>query len=168
VDAAVANALGIAVHDGTLSATLDVITRYRHAEEAVEQAEANLRELNESATDLIASLGVARFREVARQQRAVVDEAKRVLRATPAPDGTIQPEMRFWDDDPEPWPMVEKRRMARQFISDLRLSRGGRSRWSPPAWRRMEITWQGQDTPDAAVMEKVGELLEGPLSSVAR
>jgi len=153
VDDFVIQALGEAATDGTLSATLDAISRYRRATDAVAKAEGDLHEIEED-TELVAALGVRGVAKLATKQRAVLDEAKRVLRETPTPADAIEPDQSFWFE-PETWPMDEKRRLAKQLIASVTLSRSGRGRYRPPVSTRLEITWAGHAEPDHTIAERV-------------
>ncbi|MDQ6810789.1 MAG: recombinase family protein, partial [Actinomycetota bacterium] len=151
VDTYVGAALSEALVDGTLQTTMDAVARYRRAVDAVADAERRLDELADPA--LLAALGSRRLTEAATAQRDLLTEAKRTLRETPTPGEAIEPTTDLWD--PEAWPIERQRQLARQFISEVTLTRGGKGRGSAPIAERITITWAGHDQPDTTIAERL-------------
>src|SRR5207244_2296496 len=99
-DACVRFALTDAILDGTLSSTMDAVSRYHQAQGAVEKAEGDLDSMADPG--LLASLGIERYAAMAAQQREILREAQRALRETPAPGEAIVATIDLWGDD---WPI---------------------------------------------------------------
>jgi hypothetical protein len=151
VDGFVGPALSQALVDGTLRTTMDAIARYNDAVEAVEKAQRDLDALADNR--LLAALGREGLTAMAEDQRAVLEAAKQELRNTPTPDDAIEPTADLWD--PETWPIEKLRQLARQFIAEVTLTRGGKGRWSLPAHERVSIRWAGHEEPDTTIYERM-------------
>jgi site-specific DNA recombinase len=155
VDDFVEAAITQALTDGTLRATLDAVERYNAACRAVDQAQADLDAHKANAAKLVRSLGADGFAETADALRAVLDQAKRSKRDTPRPEDTLAPDT-HWGT--ELWTVDEKRRLAKQLISKVTLSRATtRGRNGQPIEQRVSITWAGHDKPDATVGLRIAE-----------
>ena len=150
VDQYVRDAFAVALFDGTLAMTMDAVSRYRNAEATVAKAQRDLDALADPR--FLDSFGAERFASMVEKQRAVLDEAKRVLRETPKPGEAVQPDIDLFGPD---WSVDRERALAKQFIARVELSRGGKGRWSPPIGTRLAVTWAGQDEPDATLGERV-------------
>lgn len=155
VDDFVEAAITQAITDGTLRATLDAVERYNAACRAVDRAQADLDAHKSNAARLVQSIGADGYAETAEALKAVLDQAKRSKRDTPRPEDTLSPDT-HWGTDV--WPVDEKRRLAKQLISKVTLSRSTtRGRNGQPIEQRVSITWAGHDEPDATVATRIAE-----------
>jgi DNA invertase Pin-like site-specific DNA recombinase len=158
VDDYIEAAITQAITDGTLRATLDSVERYNAACRAVDQAQADLDAHKANAAKLVRSLGADGYAETADALKDVLDAAKRAKRDTPRPEDTLAPDT-HWGTDL--WTVDEKRRLAKQLISEVALTRSTtRGRNGQPIAERVSITWAGHDAPDATVAQRIAETLE--------
>jgi DNA invertase Pin-like site-specific DNA recombinase len=153
IDQFVRDAFAAALFDGTLATTMDAVARYRNAESAVAKAQADLDALADPR--FLDGFGAEGFAGIVEKQRAVLDEAKRMLRETPKPGEAVQPTMDLFGPE---WPIDRERQFAKQYIAEITLARGGKGRWSRPVGQRLAITWAGHDEPDATLYERVEKM----------
>lgn len=152
VDGFVAKAISLAVVDGTLHTTLDAVARHERAVRARDKAQRDLDAIK-SNPKLIASLGVEGVAEMAVAQKAVLDEARKELRATPAPRDAISPDAELWTG--EQWDIPHQRQLAKQLIAEITLERSGKGRWGAPVQERVKIRWAGYDDFDSDLAKRV-------------
>jgi DNA invertase Pin-like site-specific DNA recombinase len=152
VDDFIVQAIDQAVGDGTVDSTIDAVARYSRAKAAVDQAQAELDGLKANSTSLVRSLGAEGYAAAATAQKDLLDAAKRGLREAPRPDDAIVPDS-FWGT--EMWTVERKRRLARQLIAEVTLTKS-----RLPVSERVAITWAGHDGPDVTVGERIAATAE--------
>jgi len=148
VDEYTRKALGLALADGTLSASMDAISRYTRAAQTVEKAKADLDALAD--TRLLAQFGPERLALMAEAQNVILEAARQALRDTPTPDSAIKPDDELFAGL-ESWPIEKERAFARQFIAEVTLTRKGRG----PINERVSIRWAGHDEFDATLWQRM-------------
>ncbi len=150
VDAVVASLLVDALSDGTLSATMDAVESYRQVAAAVERAQRDLDALADPR--LLSGLGRESYVAMVQEQREILREAQRALRETPEPGAAVVPTADLFGMD---WPIERERELCRQYIASIALTRGGKSRWSPPPEERLSIVWAGHEEPDETLVARM-------------
>ena len=154
VDEFVQHAIGIAIVDGTLKATMDVVTRHRLAVEGRDEAQAALDAIKSNGR-LRDAIGEDAYTDQVAELRERLEQAKRRLRKTPVPDEYVPPRKRIgigWEG-----PIEDQRREVRQVVEEVALEKSGRGRWGKPIHERVRIRWAGEDDFDATIGQKVGE-----------